>query len=207
MEFLYEWITNIILFVLLAIIIDLLLPNSNIQRYTKMVIGLLLIIIILNPILKVFNTDMENILSSIQLPGIQEKKEVENLIENKKKEIQASQRAYILEQMAVHMKSIVEEELMVNHGYQIDTVQLQFEEGEEELTQEHLQTVKVFINKVDTESQPESSIPVINEIKIDTSQPLTQIDLKSLTGVQELLSETWQIDREKVEVVMEGGKS
>ncbi|MDV2687064.1 stage III sporulation protein AF, partial [Alkalihalophilus lindianensis] len=52
MDFLIEWVTNIILFILLATVIDMLLPNSSMQKYTKMVMGLLLIAIILTPIFK-----------------------------------------------------------------------------------------------------------------------------------------------------------
>ncbi|MEN2451142.1 stage III sporulation protein AF, partial [Bacillus sp. JR_15] len=33
MSFLTEWITSIILFILFAIVIDLLLPNSSMQKY------------------------------------------------------------------------------------------------------------------------------------------------------------------------------
>ncbi len=40
MDFLKEWVTNIILFILLATVIDMLLPNSSMQKYTKMVTGL-----------------------------------------------------------------------------------------------------------------------------------------------------------------------
>ncbi|MCY8267765.1 stage III sporulation protein AF, partial [Bacillus haynesii] len=44
MEFLTEWLTNIILFILMAIVIDMLLPNSSMQKYAKMVISLLLML-------------------------------------------------------------------------------------------------------------------------------------------------------------------
>ena len=42
MEFIKEWVTNIILFILFATVIDMVLPNSKFQKYTKMVTGLLL---------------------------------------------------------------------------------------------------------------------------------------------------------------------
>ncbi|MDI5788458.1 stage III sporulation protein AF [Bacillus licheniformis] len=35
MEFLTEWLTNIILFILMAIVIDMLLPNSSMTKYAK----------------------------------------------------------------------------------------------------------------------------------------------------------------------------
>ena len=42
MEFIKEWVTNIILFVLFATLIDMLLPTSKFQKYTKMVVGLII---------------------------------------------------------------------------------------------------------------------------------------------------------------------
>lgn len=59
MSFLTEWLTSIILFILFAIVIDMLLPSSSMQKYAKMVVSLLLIIVMLNPIFKLFKTDPE----------------------------------------------------------------------------------------------------------------------------------------------------
>ena len=61
MSFLSSWISNIIIFILLATVIDMLLPSSSLQKYTKMVIGLLLIAIIITPILSLFQTNFEQI--------------------------------------------------------------------------------------------------------------------------------------------------
>ena len=69
MEFLIEWVTNIILFILLATVIDMLLPNTGLQKYTKMVTGLLLIAIILTPILKLISKDFETAMA--QIPSFQ----------------------------------------------------------------------------------------------------------------------------------------
>ena len=72
MSFLAGWISNIIIFVLLATVIDMLLPNSSFQKYTKMVIGLLLIAMIITPILNLFQPDFEQFLSAatIQLKSM-----------------------------------------------------------------------------------------------------------------------------------------
>ena len=64
MSFLSSWISNIIIFILLATVIDMLLPSSSLQKYTKMVIGLLLIAIIITPILSLFQLILNQILAS-----------------------------------------------------------------------------------------------------------------------------------------------
>ncbi len=205
MQILTTWVSNIILFVLLAIIIDLLMPNSSLQRYTKMVIGLLLIVIILNPVLKIFNTNIEDILKTFQLPTIEEKVEVENLIENKKKEIQASQRAYILEQMAVQMKTMVEGELMKVYGLKVEAVHLQFSEGEGPLSQEDLKSVEVIVKKNNSNGDNDS-VPAIKDITIDTTTPIIKKEQNNLSTVEQFLAENWQLEPLKVDVVMEGGE-
>lgn len=205
MQILTTWVSNIILFVFLAIIIDLIMPNSSLQRYTKMVIGLLLIVIILNPVLKIFNTNIEDMLSTFQLPTVEEKIQVENLIENKKKEIQASQRAYILEQMAVQMKTMVEGELMKVYGLKVEAVHLQFSEDEGPLSEEDLKAVEVIVNKDNSNSDKES-IPAVKDITIDTTTPLMKKEMNDLSVVEQFLAENWQLELFKVEVVMEGGE-
>ncbi|MCY8129840.1 stage III sporulation protein AF, partial [Bacillus spizizenii] len=40
MSFLTEWLTTIVLFILFAIVIDMLLPSSSMQKYAKMVVSL-----------------------------------------------------------------------------------------------------------------------------------------------------------------------
>ncbi len=52
-----QWLQNIILIVLLATFADLLLPSSTLQKYSKMVLGLLVIVAILSPILELFTKD------------------------------------------------------------------------------------------------------------------------------------------------------
>ncbi|WP_017755731.1 stage III sporulation protein AF [Calidifontibacillus oryziterrae] len=205
MDILTSWITNIILFVLLAIVIDLLLPNSSIQKYTKMVISLLLIVIILSPMMKLFDSNMEEVLANMMTLTLQEKKAGENLIENKKKEIQALQRAYILEQMAVQMKSVVEEEFMHEYGMELSEVKLQFNEDTEQLSTEDLRAVHVVINMKDRTEDIDNMQP-INEVNIDTSMPIVKFDKNSNYNMQVFLAEAWQLDKDKVVVFMEGGE-
>lgn len=95
MSFLTEWIMNIVVFILLAMIVDMLLPNSNMKKYTKMVTGLLLIAIIITPLIKVFSKDFDQILTSFSSERAVDNKKLENLIESKKKK-------YKLYKMNIH---------------------------------------------------------------------------------------------------------
>lgn len=85
MHFLTEWIMNIIVFILLAMIVDMLLPSSAMKKYTKLVTGLLLIAIILTPVLKIFSQDFDSLMAQVSAKSIVNKSKVENLIDLKKK--------------------------------------------------------------------------------------------------------------------------
>ncbi|MFS8513822.1 MAG: stage III sporulation protein AF [Planifilum fulgidum] len=59
MEFVGGWLKQIILLVLVATFFDLLLPNHSMERYVKLVMGLLIILAILNPIFSLLDKNLD----------------------------------------------------------------------------------------------------------------------------------------------------
>ncbi|OEF98434.1 stage III sporulation protein AF [Desulfuribacillus alkaliarsenatis] len=55
MDFVSAWLKGIILIILFATFMDLLLPSSSMQKYVKLVIGLIIIITMLTPLLVIIN--------------------------------------------------------------------------------------------------------------------------------------------------------
>ena len=203
MGFITEWVTNIILFILLATVIDMLLPNSSMQKYTKMVMGLLLIAIILTPIFKIISKDFEASLTSIPIQQTPEEKNMKNLIDLKKKEIQASQHAYILEEMAVQLKKDVKEELMEQYGLEIADIDVEMNTESDQAKPENLQKVMVLLTK------PETGVKTVEAIKpiiINTDTPLpSQKPTEEAKEIAAFLSHKWNVTEETVEVSIEGG--
>lgn len=211
MSFLTEWITNIIVFILLAVIIDLLLPNSSMQKYAKMVISLLLIIVIINPIFKIFSADMNDVLNDFRLQASSEGETGKNLIEFQKKEIQASQRAYILKQMAVQMKTMAEEELVQSYDVMIDTIHLSENEQVEEInSQKDLQHIQVILKpNVVKEAAEDGSVEVVQPVSIDTTNELVkeeQVDEVQVAKMTASLAEIWEVEEEKISIDLERGE-
>jgi stage III sporulation protein AF len=205
MSVLIGWVTNIILFILLATVIDMLLPNSSMQKYTKLVTGLLLIAIILTPILKLTSTNLESTLASLSGATSSGENNIKNSIEMKKKEIQATDHAYILEQMAVQLKKSAEEELMKQYNLEIDKVDISTNENSNQTFPDNLQKITVHLK------QPESKVETVETIKpieINTQKPLSS---KKTTDKSEevaaFLAKTWNVDEKSIEVSIEGGNS
>ncbi|MFS0669886.1 stage III sporulation protein AF [Peribacillus frigoritolerans] len=200
MSFLAGWVSNIIIFVLLATVIDMLLPNSALQKYAKMVIGLLLIAIIITPILGLFNKDFDDILTAATSEfEDQKKKDLGNLTEMKKKEIQATQGAYILKQMAVDLQAEVEEELMADYNMRISSIDVGVK-NEEEPGVDDLQNITISLEKA--EGKENSEIEAVAKVDINPDSPSTSNDA-NLDAVKRFLATSWSVDEEIIEIAGE----
>lgn len=65
MAYIGEWVKHIVLLILMATFLDLILPNSSMRKYVKLVVGFLLILLILSPILQLFKLDQDRLLLTI----------------------------------------------------------------------------------------------------------------------------------------------
>ncbi|MED3498069.1 stage III sporulation protein AF [Brevibacillus agri] len=61
MTWLTLWLKKIILLVLLAAFLDLILPNTTLQRYVKMVMGLILLLTIISPVFSLFSLSQDDL--------------------------------------------------------------------------------------------------------------------------------------------------
>ena len=58
MTWLSDWLRDIIAVILLAVLVELLLPNKAMQRYARLVVGLFILLTILSPVLRLFQEDI-----------------------------------------------------------------------------------------------------------------------------------------------------
>lgn len=203
MEFITGWVTNIILFVLLATVIDMLLPSSAMQKYAKMTIGLLLIAVILSPILELFNKDFEGLLTVVTKDFQNgEGNNLENLTEIKKKEIQVEQDAYILKKMAVLLKTGVEEELIDKYQMEIAEIDIKGEQKGQTRTPEDLDLQKITLVLVDAKEKDEV-VEAVAKVEINTKR---QVDQSSeAERVKGFLADQWSVDEEIIEIAGKKG--
>ncbi|MBZ9688009.1 stage III sporulation protein AF [Clostridium estertheticum] len=58
-EVLKVWVTNITIAIFFITAVEMILPDNNMRKYAKFVLGLLLIVVIINPIIKIFHKDFD----------------------------------------------------------------------------------------------------------------------------------------------------
>ncbi|MEI4829214.1 stage III sporulation protein AF [Bacillus sp. FJAT-53711] len=203
MQFVVEWIRNIIVFLLLATMLHMLLPNSKLQKYVKFVVSLLLVVLILTPLFKLLQTDIQDVIANVSEDKYVANGLVENKIDTKKKEIQASQRAYILEQMAVQMKKQVGKELEEQYGMAVMSLQIQVPEEKKEVkSQQDIQSVVVTLQKKDRNR--EGAIETIQKVEINSKEPRKTSE-QNTAEMKQFFSNKWQLEENKIKVQMEGG--
>ena len=203
MTFLMEWVTQIILFIILATIIDLLIPQSSFQKYIKLAIGLILILILLNPVFSVLNIDIREAVSSsmIKISNEKEISSMENLIDLQKKEIESAQHAYILEQMAVQLKNIAEPELKDAFAVEIANIEFVFENNRQ-ASYENLNEIIVTLTEGKKE---EGMMKAVEDVEINTDEPLKKLDNDE--EIIAYLEKVWELQDKKITIFWEGGTS
>ena len=58
-EVLKVWVTNIVIAIFFITAVEMILPDNSMKKYAKFVLGLMLIVVIINPIIKIFDKDFD----------------------------------------------------------------------------------------------------------------------------------------------------
>ncbi|MBZ9608391.1 stage III sporulation protein AF [Clostridium estertheticum] len=58
-EGLKVWVTNITIAIFFITAVEMILPDNSMKKYAKFVLGLMLIVVIINPIMKIFDKDFD----------------------------------------------------------------------------------------------------------------------------------------------------
>lgn len=129
--------------------------------------------------------------------------QVKNKMKKQKNEIQASQHAYVLEQMTSKLKKLADEPLKSNYQVKISNINYQFA-TEDELTYENLSEVVVYIEGASADA---TAVNTVENVTINTDKPVIKETEEELEGIKSLLHEVWEIPEEKLKLTVqwEGG--
>lgn len=205
MDILINWVTQIIIFLVLASLIDLLLPSNSMKKYIQFVIGLILILIFLKPVLYIFNIDIKQTLETTfgQTTELEENTEtMGDLIKKQKNEIESSQDAYILKEMVVQLEELAADPLAETFETEIVDIQFVFDPPEEAVW-ENLQEVTVYLAELQEE---EDAVDDIEDIVIDTEEtPEEKIQDDNHDEIKTMLQDLWELDDIQLTIIQEGG--
>lgn len=207
MTYIINWTSQIIVYILLAIMIDFLTPKDTLQKYIRFVVGLILILLFLQPVLQIFQIDFKSSMNRIFAQYIHSDEQyhsetkIEKMIENEKKEIESTQHAYILEQMAVQLRELAEQPLREEFHVRIESIDFQFT-NEQDFSYESLQEVIVYVASDD--KKQEGVVQDVSEVKIDTKEKKEKPSVTHTDEMTERLAEIWQLTDKSIVIMWEG---
>lgn len=183
-----SWTSGIVASVIIATIIEMILPEGKNKKYIKTIIGIFVLFAIISPVISKFsesNIDLESILASSS--------NVSNYSE-KTKSINTEN--MVLDTYKEKLKSEITKKIE-EKGYAVNSINLEISNQEENYG---------YINSINIEVQEKeenNKISIVNEIKIDVNskekiQEKKSISEEKIEEIRQYLAESYQIDKNNI---------
>lgn len=203
MAYIAEWVSQIVFFIFLATIISLLIPTNSHEKVIKLVFGLVIFLLFLQPIIKLFNLNPDEIAQSLDYANDSFfDLNIDDEISQKKNDIQAQHNAYILEQLETQILNLIAEELIENHDVIVNDISIKLPDGEIAQETYELESITVYISRNESGT---NDIEEINEVTIPAQQRETKnIGQEDEEEIITLIAEKLDISPELIIIVWEG---
>ncbi len=194
-EFLSSWAQGIIVAVIIAALIELILPNGSSKKYVKVVIGMYILFTIVSPIIKQIggrDADLNTILNVEKYE--QQLAKSDNAISQK---FEDNNSRSIKDIYVSNLKADISEKLK-EKGYKVATSIIEVKD-DENYTIEKI-TLEVIKNDQKTEKNNEI---VINTIEIGSTEKMEnekQLTDDEKSEVETYISQTYGIDKKNINI-------
>ena len=192
-EFLSSWAQGIIVAVIIATLIEMILPNSSSKKYVKVVIGMYILFTIVSPIIKkVGGKDID--LNTIDIEKYEQQiAKSDNTISRK---FEDNNTRSIKDIYVSNLKADISAKLK-EKGYEIDTSDIQIKDDENYT----IEKITLKLIKMEQKQEKNNEI-VINTVEIGNT--ISQKDSKTLSDekqeVKDYISETYDIDKKNINI-------
>lgn len=193
-EFLSSWAQGIIVAVIIATLIEMILPNSSSKKYVKVVIGMYILFTIVSPIIKKVGGKDIN-LNTINIEKYEQQISKSNNTISRK--FEDNNTRSIKDIYVSNLKADISAKLK-EKGYNIDTSDIQIKDDENYT----IEKITLKLIKMEQEQEKNNEI-VINTVEIGNT--ISQKDSKTLSDddkqeVKDYISETYDIDKKNINI-------
>ncbi len=201
-DFLGDWVINIVILVIFLTFLDIILPNHNLKRYINMIAGLLIIIVIINPFINLLSKDINierEVFSNIMNSNMKN-----NSYEKGIEEIQNQQVINIYKES---LKKEIIDLIVSKTPYSISDISLEIIEDQDKDDFGKIQSVILIlsdnIEQEDGKSKEDINIRVdeVKKVTVNLDKNLSQTQFnssKEFVEVQELISDSYRIPKDQV---------
>ena len=207
MNFLSSWLQGIVVSVIIATIVEMIVPSGNSKKYIKVVLGLYIVFNIITPVINEISNNNFELSSIVNIDEYTKKMQTyeassQNINMEETNELTIKQ--IYVSKLEKDIKSKLEEK-----EYIVEEVKVEVEEDDEY----KIKSIKIKIEKDINENKTEESqnLIKINEVKSINIQVSNQIDTKQTEekskisdndkkNVKEYLSSVYEINEKQITV-------
>lgn len=206
MSYLASWIQQLVLAVIVATFLDLLLPNNTMQRYVRLVMGLMILMLILSPLLTFLKSDwnMNDLFSDgrsttnnelASLPHIQ--KQSEDLME--------AQEKWVEDTVQSRMERAISDGIEQQFSLSVSEVSVSLSEKGEQVSVDGVVVTIDPNSSVDGNGEIETVKPVNidlsdNRNEEETEQTSATATSSRIEEIQKWVSREWNIDVANIQI-------
>lgn len=198
-DFLSNWAQGIIVAVIIATIIEMILPNGSSKKYVKVVVGIYILFTIISPIITKFSSNNFNINDILDTKAYEE--QMAKSDEDISKKIEENNNRTIKDIYQSNLESDIKAKLK-DKGYEVLNTYIQIRDDENYT----IEFISLSLDKKETEESNQVRNIEIEEVNIQIGETNAQESDTSLGSsekqeIAEYISSTYDIDIKNIEIL------
>lgn len=196
-DFISSWTQGIVVAVVIATIIEMLVPEGSSKKYIKVVIGVYILFNIVAPVINKISNNSLDLSELIDLESYSKEIEIGNKITQN---INEDNTYNIKELYETNLKKDIKTKIE-DKGYKVNSIDIEIENNSEYT----IEKINLKIAKIDDEEENESNIEPIEEVNIQVTKQENEEKKESLPQkekkeLKEYLSTTYNINIENINI-------
>ena len=195
-EWISGWAQGIIVAVIIATIIEMLLPEGSSKKYIKVVVGIYILFTIVSPVITKITNKEFKLSDIIDLDEYIEAASSDNTYN----ELEKSNNENIKEVYIASLKSDIEGKI-ANKGYNADSIEVEVQDNDEYT----INSITISVSKLD-EKEENNNIEIVNEVEINVSTSTEkskenekeEVSKKEKEELKEYLSSVYELPEDNI---------
>ena len=195
-EWISGWAQGIIVAVIIATIIEMLLPEGSSKKYIKVVVGIYILFTIVSPVITKITNKEFKLSDIIDLDEYIEAASSDNTYN----ELEKSNNENIKEVYIASLKSDIEGKI-ANKGYNADSIEVEVQDNDENT----INSITISVSKLD-EKEENNNIEIVNEVEINVSTSTEkskenekeELSKKEKEELKEYLSSVYELPEDNI---------